>query len=143
MPPRQVNIPRGSTVAQFLDRARTEIQKDFKELRNAPVENLLYARLPAPFHDTLKLFCYILAAIIHSYFATSSRPRVVASGSCAVTNVRYIKEDLILPHDITFHWLIETKARGKSGPLYVPVHHAALLWLVTPRACTFTRRFKT
>jgi hypothetical protein len=32
---------------------------------------------------------------------------------------RYIKEDLILPHDITFHWLIETRARGKSGPLYV------------------------
>jgi hypothetical protein len=42
MPPRQVSIPRGSTVGQFLDRARTEIQKDFKELRNAPVENLLY-----------------------------------------------------------------------------------------------------
>lgn len=68
----EVQIPRGFTVGQFLDRARTEIQKEFKELRNAPVESLLY-----------------------------------------------IKEDLILPHDITFHWLIETRARGKSGPLYV------------------------
>ncbi len=37
----QVHIARGSTVGQFLDRARMEIQKDFKELRNAPVESLL------------------------------------------------------------------------------------------------------
>jgi protein FAM50 len=30
----------------------------------------------------------------------------------------YIKEDLIIPHDITFYDLIATKARGKSGPLF-------------------------
>ena len=30
----------------------------------------------------------------------------------------YVKEDLILPHDITFHDLIATRARGKSGPLF-------------------------
>jgi protein FAM50 len=30
----------------------------------------------------------------------------------------YVKEDLILPHDITFYDLIATKARGKSGPLF-------------------------
>ena len=30
----------------------------------------------------------------------------------------YVKEDLILPHDITFYDLIVTKARGKSGPLF-------------------------
>jgi len=30
----------------------------------------------------------------------------------------YIKEDLIIPHDITFYDLIVTKARGKSGPLF-------------------------
>lgn len=29
----------------------------------------------------------------------------------------YIKEDVILPHTITFHELIKTKARGKSGKL--------------------------
>lgn len=111
IPPRQVNIPRGSTVAQFLDRARMEIQKDFKELRNAPVENLLYARLPAPFHDTLKLFCYILAAIIHSYFATSSRPRVVASGSCAV-NKRQVHQRG--PHPASRHH-IPLADRDKSA----------------------------
>lgn len=31
----------------------------------------------------------------------------------------YIKEDLILPHNITFYELIVTKARGKSGPLFL------------------------
>ena len=30
----------------------------------------------------------------------------------------YVKEDLIIPHDITFYDLIVTKARGKSGPLF-------------------------
>ena len=30
----------------------------------------------------------------------------------------YVKEDLILPHDITFYDLIATRARGKSGPLF-------------------------
>ena len=30
----------------------------------------------------------------------------------------YIKEDLILNHDLTFYDLIATKARGKSGPLF-------------------------
>lgn len=36
----------------------------------------------------------------------------------------YIKEDLMIPHDITFYDLIVTKARGKSGPLFhFDVHH--------------------
>lgn len=30
----------------------------------------------------------------------------------------YVKEDLILPQDLTFYDLIATKARGKSGPLF-------------------------
>jgi len=30
----------------------------------------------------------------------------------------YIKEDLIIPQDITFYDLILMKARGKSGPLF-------------------------
>ncbi len=30
----------------------------------------------------------------------------------------YIKEDLIIPHELTFHELVVTKARGKSGPLF-------------------------
>eukprot|EP01068_Selenidium_serpulae_P010974 Selendium_serpulae@DN5576_c0_g1_i1.p1 len=33
-------------------------------------------------------------------------------------NLMYIKEDLILPHHITFYELIRSKARGKSGPLF-------------------------
>ena len=32
--------------------------------------------------------------------------------------ILYVKEDLIIPHDITFYDLIATKARGKSGPLF-------------------------
>lgn len=30
----------------------------------------------------------------------------------------YVKEDLIIPHHLTFYDLIVTKARGKSGPLF-------------------------
>lgn len=33
-------------------------------------------------------------------------------------NLMYVKEDLILPHNITFFELIRSKARGKSGPLF-------------------------
>ena len=35
-----------------------------------------------------------------------------------VSNMMYIKEDMILPHDVTFHELMENKVRGKSGPLF-------------------------
>ena len=30
----------------------------------------------------------------------------------------YVKEDLIIPHNFTFYELIETQARGKTGPLF-------------------------
>lgn len=30
----------------------------------------------------------------------------------------YVKEDLIIPHHISFYDLIVSKARGKSGPLF-------------------------
>lgn len=33
-------------------------------------------------------------------------------------HLMYIKEDLIIPHHVTFYDLIVTKARGKSGPLF-------------------------
>jgi len=33
-------------------------------------------------------------------------------------DLMYVKEDLIVPHDMTFYDLIVTKARGKSGPLF-------------------------
>merc|ERR1719316_1573189 len=36
----------------------------------------------------------------------------------AVDSLMYVKEDLIIPHHITFHDLIQNKARGKSGPLF-------------------------
>lgn len=39
-------------------------------------------------------------------------------GSVASDALVYVKEDLILPHDVTFYDLIVTKARGKSGPLF-------------------------
>lgn len=38
--------------------------------------------------------------------------------SGSAENLLYIKEDLIIPHDITFYDLIVTKTRGKSGPLF-------------------------
>jgi protein FAM50 len=33
-------------------------------------------------------------------------------------NLLFIKEDLIIPHNYSFYELVETKARGKSGPLF-------------------------
>lgn len=30
----------------------------------------------------------------------------------------YVKEDIILPHSVSFYDLIVNKARGKSGPLF-------------------------
>ena len=33
-------------------------------------------------------------------------------------NLMYVKEDIILPHTITFYDLIVDKAMGKSGPLF-------------------------
>ena len=33
-------------------------------------------------------------------------------------NLLYVKEDLIIPHAYSFHDLISTRARGKSGPLF-------------------------
>lgn len=36
-----------------------------------------------------------------------------------VDQLMYVKEDIILPHHYTFYDLIVTKARGKSGPLFI------------------------
>ena len=36
----------------------------------------------------------------------------------SVSNMMYVKEDLVLPHNISFYDLILTKARGKTGPLF-------------------------
>lgn len=41
-----------------------------------------------------------------------------AGRTSSVDSLMYIKEDLILPQDVTFYNLIVTKARGKSGPLF-------------------------
>ena len=37
----------------------------------------------------------------------------------SVDKLMYIKEDLIIPHHNTFYDFIVTKARGKSGPLFI------------------------
>lgn len=40
-------------------------------------------------------------------------------------SLMYVKEDLMIPHNITFYELIKEKARGKSGPLFhFDVHEA-------------------
>lgn len=39
-------------------------------------------------------------------------------GNIASDALIYVKEDLMLPHDLTFYDLIVSKARGKSGPLF-------------------------
>ncbi|KAL8433158.1 hypothetical protein Efla_002349 [Eimeria flavescens] len=68
---RRIQVLRGSTVGEFLEMARRELEREFVELRCVAPENLMY-----------------------------------------------VKEDLILPHNVTFFELIRSKARGKSGPLF-------------------------
>lgn len=38
--------------------------------------------------------------------------------STSVSHLMYVKEDLVLPHSLSFYDLIISKARGKSGPLF-------------------------
>ncbi len=52
-------------------------------------------------------------ALVRKDLAKEFRELQTAKG-----DLMYVKEDLILPHDITFYDLIVTKARGKSGPLF-------------------------
>jgi len=38
--------------------------------------------------------------------------------TCSADSLMYVKEDLVIPHHLSFYDLIVTKARGKSGPLF-------------------------
>lgn len=51
-------------------------------------------------------------------FLNKCREQQVALRSCAAADLMYVKEDLIMPHGVTFYELIIGKARGKSGPLF-------------------------
>ena len=62
---------KGDSIGQFLSKAREKLAKEFREMKTAGTDGLMY-----------------------------------------------IKEDLILPQNVTFYDLIVNKARGKSGPLF-------------------------
>ncbi|CAB9522347.1 XAP5 CIRCADIAN TIMEKEEPER [Seminavis robusta] len=49
---------------------------------------------------------------------TKLAPEFKELGSVGADALLYVKEDLIIPQDLTFYDLIATKARGKSGPLF-------------------------
>jgi len=66
-----IRVQKGNTVGEFLKAVREQLSADYREMRTASVENLVY-----------------------------------------------IKEDLIIPHEYSFYWMIVNKARGKSGPLF-------------------------
>lgn len=51
-------------------------------------------------------------------FLNKCREQVRELRSNSSTDLMYVKEDLILPHTLTFYELISKKARGKSGPLF-------------------------
>ena len=52
--------------------------------------------------------------LVRDELAPSFRELSSATGR----DLLFVKEDLLLPHSVTFHELIATKARGKSGPLF-------------------------
>mmetsp|Transcript_25225 Transcript_25225/g.42264 ORF Transcript_25225/g.42264 Transcript_25225/m.42264 type:complete len:337 (+) Transcript_25225:163-1173(+) len=66
-----LQLKKGNTIGEFLKAVREQLSVDYREMRTASVENLIY-----------------------------------------------IKEDLIIPHEFSFYWMIVNKARGKSGPLF-------------------------
>mmetsp|Transcript_1967 Transcript_1967/g.3657 ORF Transcript_1967/g.3657 Transcript_1967/m.3657 type:complete len:330 (+) Transcript_1967:119-1108(+) len=66
-----LRVRKGDTIGAFLRKVRDQLSPDYREMRNASVDQMLY-----------------------------------------------IKEDLIIPHDFSFHWMIVNKCRGKSGPLF-------------------------
>jgi protein FAM50 len=68
---RSVVCKKGDTIGDFLEKVRSNLSKEFRELGSVGADALLY-----------------------------------------------VKEDLIIPQDLTFYDLIATKARGKSGPLF-------------------------
>ena len=68
---RKVEVLKGDSIGQFLSKAREKLAKEFREMKTAGTDGLMY-----------------------------------------------IKEDLILPQNVTFYDLIVNKARGKSGPLF-------------------------
>lgn len=68
---RTVQCKKGDTIGQFLELVRSDLAREFQEMRNVSSDALIY-----------------------------------------------VKEDLILPQDISFYDLIATRARGKSGPLF-------------------------
>lgn len=51
-------------------------------------------------------------------FLDKCREQVTAIRGCGSDQLIYVKEDIILPHSLTFYELIVNKARGKSGPLF-------------------------
>ena len=51
-------------------------------------------------------------------FLNKCREQQVALRACSAADLMYVKEDLIMPHHVTFYELIIGKARGKSGPLF-------------------------
>ena len=55
-------------------------------------------------------------------------------GNVSSDALLYVKEDLIIPQDISFYDLIATRARGKSGPLFnFDVHDDVRLGAVDAR----------
>mmetsp|Transcript_30688 Transcript_30688/g.69212 ORF Transcript_30688/g.69212 Transcript_30688/m.69212 type:complete len:283 (-) Transcript_30688:298-1146(-) len=51
-------------------------------------------------------------------FLNQCRQQVRELRSSSPDQLIYVKEDLIMPHNVTFYELIVKKARGKSGPLF-------------------------
>lgn len=53
-----------------------------------------------------------------SQFLSLARKEFKELQAVSSDNLMFIKEDLIIPQNYSFYELIETKARGKSGPLF-------------------------
>lgn len=129
---RTLTARKGDTIVQFLQKVKEQLHPDFREMRSAPL--LLCMRFILAFSperrlhaETCKLVCCIWLStrpVTESPDHISIYPDVGAEKAglwcraTSVSNLMYVKEDLIIPHHISFYDLITSKARGKSGPLF-------------------------
>ena len=92
-----IEVPKGFSIGEFLNKCRDQARAARPGGAMLPVR-----RVPAP----------------RPLIAGPPALQVRELRNCSPADLIYVKEDLILPHHVTFYELITKKARGKSGPLF-------------------------
>ena len=93
-----LTMKKGQSIEKFIGAVIEQLRGDFHELRAITTEQLMCV---------VQAGCCWVKGVFVGWVCLLTPPAL-----------RYIKEDLIIPHYYTFYDFIVTKARGKSGPLF-------------------------